>query len=143
MMTPRLKKGVSLTALTAFVAYVMIVLASFFGSLRFFTRSTAGDDVSIQQAYYNANSGVEYARFIIEHGTVYNPLNAAGSSSYLAWPQGQTFNCFPADSSKGNVTVNITSNVTGGYDIASTGRVKNEVVPLNVHVTAGKVFSWR
>ncbi len=133
------KNGFSLTLIAASVAIIMVILMSSFGSLSFFTKNTATTDALMQQAYYNANSGIEYARFIIEHSAVYNPL-IPGS-----WPKGTNFQCIEGDPDKeGTVTVSIAANPSGGYDITSTGTVKGKTTTSVVHVNAaGKVETWQ
>ena len=128
------KRGFSLALTATFICIIMAILVSSFSSLAFFTRNAATTDYLTQQAYYNANSGVEYALFIIENSSVYTPLNTA------TWPAGTSFPCFG-----GTVTVYITPNVIiGGYDIKSTGTIKNMTITINqVHVGAGKIDVWQ
>jgi len=146
------KSGFSLTLITASVAIIMVILMSSFESLSFFTRNMATTDALMQQAYYNANSGVEYARFIIEHFTTYDPFHPDGSTGKALWPKGgngpssATFQCFDGDPGKGTVVVSVASDqAVGGYNINSTGTVRDKTITINkVHVTAaGKVETWQ
>ena len=111
-----------------------------------------------QQAYYNADAGVEYARFIIEHSASYDPLNSTSGSGKSAWPKGTnspppaapatatgmaSFQCVD-DPQKGTATIIIESDGTNGYNIKSVGTIGSVTATINkVHVTGGaQVDQW-
>ena len=145
------KNGFSITLIAVFVSIIIAFLIPSLCAIMFFTKDTARVDSLMQQAYYNANSGVEYARFILEHSTIYDPLHPDGNGNPLkAWPKGingplsATFPCFD-DANKGTVTVAIKINTTaGGYNITSTGTANNMTIAINtVHWIGGRVDIWK
>lgn len=158
------KKGFALTASTILVSIFMATLIPSFSSLSFFTVKMAKTDGLIYQAYYNMNSGAEYAQFIINHAAVYDPLDPTGGSGKSPWPKGTngatgaSFWCSD-DPYRGKSIVGIADDGGGGYNITAQGAVpktKNMSVadwdnpdcwiltkPYVVHLTGGKVQSWQ
>ncbi|MDP3730329.1 MAG: hypothetical protein Q8R14_02240 [Candidatus Omnitrophota bacterium] len=128
------KKGFSLTLIAVFVTIVAAALVPAFCNVMFFTTRAPATDALFQQAYYNANCGVEYAMFIIEHR---DPLDPA------TWPQGNSIPCnFPAGA--GNFTITITSDPVAGFNIRSIGTAGTMTATINrVHVAAGRIEEWQ
>jgi hypothetical protein len=150
-------RGAIVTVLCALGVIIAIILVPTFSSMAFFCKNWARIDSLRQQAYYNAGSGVEYARFIIEHGTVYgsdyDPLDRTGEitgrSAWPAWPivsQEGSSQCFDGRSDLGSVEVSITSAVTPkvGYNVSSTGTLGAIRATIGgVNIAGTKVEEWK
>jgi len=143
-------KGSIVTTTCIFVIVIIIILVPTFSSVAFLCRNWARTDSLRQQASYNANSGVEYARFIIEHSTVYDPLSSVGATGKTAWPKGTNFDspnngasfqCFD-DSEQGTATISIATDGTGGYDISSAGMLGTITTTTEAHYVGGKIEGW-
>lgn len=131
---PKDKKGFVIIFVMMVVLALSILIPSFF-SLAFSTYNVAMLDGQRQQAYYNANSGIEYALFILEHpGTYGTPPD----------PQAYPWPIYGLPS--GTFTVTITPGSTSGtYSIISTGTVNNNITAVrtvNYVVSGGIVDSW-
>ena len=108
--------------------------------MAFFCRNWSRINSLRQQAYYNANSGVEYARFIIEHSpAIYNPLDPTGAlSSKTPWPLQGSIPC-----TNGTTVISIVSDGAGGYNISSTGTLGSINSAIQkVHYVGGKIEEW-
>ena len=105
-------------------------------------KNMARIESSRQQAYYNACSGVEYAKFIIEHSpAIYDPLDPTDASGKNPWPKGTSFQCFD-DSEQGTATISIITDGAGGYNLSSTGTLGTITATTNAHYLGGKIEEW-
>ena len=145
MSSIRNKRGFSLTLLATYIAIIVAILIPSICLVIFYTANTARSNRIRQQAYYNANSGVEYTRFILEHPAVYDPINPAGVSGKSPWPKGISFQCFVNNADMGNVaSVVMTVPPAGGYNITSTGTTQGINETINAaHWAAGKIDQWQ
>ena len=148
-MMPDKNRGFALAFVVMVVLILSIAIPSFY-YLAYSHYNVAILDSYNQQARYNADSGIEYARFIIEHKTNYDPINYTGGSGKSPWPKTNSFTCFPDDPGKGTVLVAIaddpfngTSPFAGGYVIRSTGTVRNNITAVKTaHYMGGVIDTW-
>lgn len=131
---------------------LLLVLIFFIFSYSFYYLAFSSYNLAILdgqrlQAYYNANSGVEYAEFVIDHPQYYppfvnsnyysNPTNPPLPIDYTNWPKSNWFYCLASDQSKGTVTISIKSDKASGYNISSTGKAGNVTMTINAHYAGG------
>jgi hypothetical protein len=117
-----------------YLILIVIIIAIFTTPISLasiYTYSTARSDNLSTQAYYVANSGIEYALSIINY---HNPNDPS------TWPKGQGFDDFG-----GNIAISISWNpTTSSYNITSTGTVSSKARTLTVITdSSGKITSWK